>query len=140
MKKHNAHLPIQDNIDVISVKGVQAKRFLSLVGDLPIKIAVVTDNDEDYEKNIVEKYRDFADKTNIKVFSNPDNSQDTLEPSFAACNDEQSLKVFLGYNGGKNISDYMQTCKSEWAYKVFSEENDFSFPQYINDCIDWIVQ
>ncbi len=140
MKKHNGRLPIQDNIDVISVKGVQAKRFLSLVGDLPIRIAVVTDNDKDYEKNIVEKYKDFADKTNIKVFSNPDNSQNTLEPSFAACNDEQSLKVFLGYNGGKNISDYMQTCKSEWAYKVFSEEKDFSFPQYINDCIDWIVQ
>lgn len=140
MKKHNGHLPIQDNIDVISVKGVQAKRFLTLVGDLPIKIAVVTDNDEDYEKNIVEKYKNFADKTNISVFSNLDNSQDTLEPSFVACNDEQKLKVFLGYNGGKSISKYMETCKSEWAYKVFSEENDFSFPQYINDSIDWIVQ
>ena len=140
MKKQYGRLPIQDNIDVISVKGVQAKRFLTLVGDLPIKIAVVTDNDEDYEKNIVEKYKDFADKTNINVFSNPDNSQDTLEPSFVACNDEQKIKEFLGYNGGKPISKYMETCKSEWAYKVFSEENDFAFPQYINDCIDWIVQ
>ena len=140
MKKHDGHLPIQDNIDVISVKGVQAQRFLNLVGDLPIKIAVVTDNDGDYENNIKEKYRDFADKTNIGVFSNEDNDQNTLEPSFAACNDEQKLKVFLGYNGKKTISKYMETCKSEWAYRVFFEENDFSFPQYINDCIDWIVQ
>ena len=140
MKKHNGHLPIQDNIDVISVKGIQAKRFLTLAGDLPIKIAVVTDNDGDYDNNIIARYKDFTEKDNIEVFSNKDNNQHTLEPSFVACNDEEKLKKFLNYNGEKAISDYMQTCKSEWAYRVFSEENDFSFPQYINDSIDWIVQ
>lgn len=138
MKKHNGHLPIQDNIDVISVKGIQAKRFLTLVGDLPIRIAVVTDNDGDYDNNITAKYKGFTEKDNIEVFSNKDNNQPTLEPSFVTCNDEERLKKFLNYNGQKDIDDYMQTCKSEWAYKVFSEENDFSFPQYINDCIDWI--
>lgn len=140
MKKHNDHLPIQDNIDVISVKGIQAKRFLTLVGDLPIRIAVVTDNDGDYDNNITARYKGFTEKDNIEVFSNKDNNQPTLEPSFVACNDEEKLTKFLNYNGGKAISDYMQTCKSEWAYRVFSEENDFSFPQYINDSIDWIVQ
>jgi predicted ATP-dependent endonuclease of OLD family len=139
MKKHNGHLPIQDNIDVISVKGIQAKRFLTLAGDLPIKIAVVTDNDGDYDNNIIARYKDFTEKDNIEVFSNKDNNQHTLEPSFVACNDEEELKKFLNYNGEKAISDYMQTCKSEWAYRVFSEENDFSFPQYINESVDWIV-
>lgn len=140
MKKHNGYLPIQDNIDVISVKGIQAKRFLTLVGDLPIRIAVVTDNDGDYANNITERFKDFSVKTNIEVFSNTEDSQYTLEPSFVACNDDKKLQEFLGYKGGKSISDYMQTCKSEWAYRVFSEDNDFSFPQYINDCIDWIVE
>lgn len=140
MKKHNGHLPIQDNIDVISVKGIQARRFLTLVGDLPIRIAVVTDNDGDYDNNITARYKGFTEKDNIEVFSNKDNNQPTLEPSFVACNDEEKLTKFLNYNGKKAISDYMQTCKSEWAYRVFSEENDFSFPQYINDSIDWIVQ
>ena len=140
MKKHNGHLPIQDNIDVISVKGIQAKRFLTLVGDLPIRIAIVTDNDGDYDNNITARYKGFTEKDNIEVFSNKDNNQPTLEPSFVACNDEEKLTKFLNYNGGKAISDYMQTCKSEWAYRVFSEDNDFSFPKYINDSIDWIVQ
>ena len=140
MKKHDGHLPIQDNIDVISVKGVQAKRFLNLAGNLPIKIAVVTDNDGDYENNIKGRYKEFTDKPNINIFSNEENIQNTLEPSFVACNDEQKIKEFLGYTGDKCVSDYMETCKSEWAYKVFSEDNDFSFPKYINDCIEWIVQ
>ncbi len=133
------HLPIEDGIDVISVKGLQAKRFLELAKNLPIKIAVVTDNDGDYVNNITKKYENYI-SSNVQIFSNTDNAQNTLEPSFAACNDESNLKKFLHYAGEKPISDYMQTCKSEWACKVFFENNQFKFPNYINECIQWISQ
>lgn len=108
---------------------------------LPIRIAVVTDNDKDYDKNITYKYKDYISEY-VQVFSNTNNQQRTLEPSFTACNNVQKLKKFLcpDYNGEKSISDWMEDNKSEWALKIFSEENDFNFPQYINDCIDWIEQ
>lgn len=138
-KTHDNHLPIEDGIDVISVKGIQARRFIKLAKDLPMKIAVVTDNDGDYANNITERYKDYV-SDNIRVFSNTNDDQNTLEPSFTACNDETALKTFLGYNGEKSVSDFMQTCKSEWAYKIFYQENDFKFPDYINDCIQWISQ
>ena len=139
MNKNDGHLPIQDRIDVISVKGVQARRFLALAKKLPIRIAVVTDNDGDYEKNIIEKYKDYISE-NINVFSNVDNKQYTLEPSFTACNDAQKLKEFLcpDYHGGKSISDWMEDNKSEWSLKIFSEDNNFVFPHYIDECIEWI--
>lgn len=139
MNEHEGHLPIQDRIDVISVKGVQARRFLALAKNLPIRIAVVTDNDSDYIKNITEKYKDYISET-VNVFSNTDDKQYTLEPSFTACNNEQELKKFLcpDYNGGKSILEWMEDNKSEWALKIFSENNNFSFPQYIIDCIEWI--
>lgn len=136
---NNNHLPIEDGIDVISVKGIQARRFLKLAKDLPMKIAVVTDNDGDYDNNIIERYKDYI-SDNVHVFSNKNNNQNTLEPSFAACNDETDLKTFLGYNGKKIISEYMQTCKSEWAYKVFSSDKQFKFPDYIDECIRWISE
>lgn len=142
MNKHNGHLPIQDKIDVISVKGVQARRFLDLAKNLPIRIAVVTDNDYDYENNITERYKNYiSDNDNVRVFSNlDDKNQHTLEPSFAACNDKQKLKDFLcpDYNGEKSVSEWMEANKSEWALKIFLEDNDFEFPQYINECIKWI--
>ncbi len=138
-KTHDNHLPIEDGIDVISVKGIQARRFIKLAKDLPMKIAVVTDNDGDYANNITERYKDYV-SDNIRVFSNTNDDQNTLEPSFTACNDETALKTFLGYTGEKSVSDFMQTCKSEWAYKIFYQENDFKFPDYINDCIQWISQ
>lgn len=134
---HNNHLPIEDGIDVISVKGIQAMRFLKLAKKLPIKIAVVTDNDGDYDNNITERYKEYL-SDNVHVFSNKKDEQNTLEPSFAACNDETSLKSFLGYNGEKSVSEYMQTCKSEWAYQVFYSDTQFNFPDYINECIEWI--
>jgi putative ATP-dependent endonuclease of OLD family len=136
---HNNHLPIEDGIDVISVKGIQARRFLKLAKDLPVKIAVVTDNDGDYAKNITERYKDFISDT-VQVFSNKNDVQNTLEPSFVACNDEDDLKTFLNYTGEKPISEYMQTCKSEWAYQIFYKDNQFNFPDYINECIKWISQ
>jgi predicted ATP-dependent endonuclease of OLD family len=139
MNEHEGHLPIQDKIDVISVKGVQARRFLALAKNLPIRIAVVTDNDQDYTKNVTEKYREYISE-NVNVFSNTDNKQYTLEPSFAACNNVQELKDFLcpDYNGKKSISDWMEDNKSEWSLKIFSEDNNFAFPQYIKECIVWI--
>lgn len=136
---NNNHLPIEDGIDVISVKGIQARRFLKLAKDLPMKIAVVTDNDGDYDNNIIERYKDYL-SDNVQIFSNTSNDQNTLEPSFAACNDETDLKTFLGYDGKKTVSEYMQTCKSEWAYQIFYKDNQFNFPDYINECIKWISQ
>ena len=133
------HLPIEDGIDVISVKGIQARRFLNLAKKLPMKIAVVTDNDGNYANNITERYKEYL-SNNIQVFSNTNNDQNTLEPSFAACNDETVLKTLLKYNGKKTISEYMQTCKSEWAYQVFYSDKQFNFPDYINECIKWINQ
>ena len=48
METHEGRLPIQDNIDVISV-GTSFLRFLELASVLGIKVAVVTDNDGDIE-------------------------------------------------------------------------------------------
>ena len=138
-KSHDNRLPIEDGIDVISVKGIQARRFLKLAKNLPLKIAVVTDNDGDYANNISERYKEYLSE-NIQVFSNTNDAQNTLEPSFAACNDETTLKTLLEYNGKKSISDFMQTCKSEWAYQVFYSDKEFNFPEYINECIKWISQ
>lgn len=133
-------LPIEDGIDVISV-GLSAPRFLELSKTLNIKVAVVTDNDGDRDSNIVKRYENYDQFKNIKVFSNEDNKQNTLEPSFVACNTayEQQIKDLLGYNGNKSLSEYLQTCKTEWALKVFDSDFDFNFPKYIDDCIEWII-
>ena len=132
-------LPIENSIDVISV-GLSAPRFLEIAKELNIKVAVVTDNDGDKEKKIIRRYNDFLSYNNIKVFTNSDNNQNTLEPSFVKCDaeNEKKLKSLIGYTGTRDLSDYLQKCKTEWALAVFESEIQFSYPDYINECIDWI--
>lgn len=132
-------LPIEKSIDVISV-GLSAPRFLEIAKELNIKVAVVTDNDGDKEKKIIRRYNDFLSYNNIKVFTNSDNNQNTLEPSFVKCDaeNEKKLKALIGYTGTRDLSDYLQKCKTEWALAVFESEIQFSYPDYINECIDWI--
>lgn len=136
---NNNHLPIEDGIDVISVKGIQARRFLKLAKDLPMKIAVVTDNDHNYKHNIVERYSSYLN-SNVKVFSNINDQENTLEPSFANCNDKSELKKFLNCPDDKDVIAFMINNKSEWAYQVFYKGNQFKFPDYINECIRWISE
>ncbi len=138
-QKNNGRLPIQDGIDVIAVKGVQARRFLDMAKGLPIRIAVMTDNDGDYEHNIREKYKGYLSKT-VQVFSNSNDIENTLEPSFVACNDAEDLKTFLGYTGKKPIQEYMADNKADWALQVFEADREFHYPAYIEDCINWIKQ
>lgn len=133
-------LPIENGIDVISV-GLSAPRFLELAKKLNIKVAVVTDNDGNYEENIEKRYEKHIKNDNyFKVFSNKNNDQNTLEPSFVACNIENKddLKNVIEYKGNKDLAEYMQSNKTEWALKIFDSGESFNFPDYINECIDWI--
>lgn len=133
-------LPIENGIDVISV-GLSAPRFLELAKKLNIKVAVVTDNDGNYEENIEKRYEKYIKNDDyFKVFSNKNNAQNTLEPSFVACNIENKddLKSVIGYKGDKDLAEYMQSNKTDWALKIFDSDESFSFPDYINECIDWI--
>lgn len=132
-------LPIESGIDVISV-GLSAPRFLELAEKLNIKVAVVTDNDGDYQKNIVERYKKYENFSSIKIFSNRDNNQNTLEPSFIQCNleNEKELSKLFQNKKTPELSEYLQKNKTFWALKIFESSERFNFPDYINECIEWI--
>jgi hypothetical protein len=134
-------LPIESGIDVISV-GLSAPRFLELAAKLNIKVAVVTDNDGDYQKNIVERYKKYENYSNIKIFSNRDDNQNTLEPSFIHCHIENEKKLDKLFQNRQisDLSEYLQKNKTFWALKIFESSERFNFPDYINKCIKWICQ
>ncbi|MCK5224661.1 AAA family ATPase, partial [Candidatus Calescamantes bacterium] len=59
MKNNEGRLPIEEGIDVISV-GLSFKRFLEIAKKLKHPVAVITDNDGDYDVNIIKKYADYS--------------------------------------------------------------------------------
>jgi putative ATP-dependent endonuclease of OLD family len=135
-KKHNK-LPIEGGVDVISVRGLSFKRFLDIAKELAIDVSVVTDNDGDYATKITQKYKDYSSLPNIHIFADSDNSASTLEPQIVKCNDLATLNGIFEttFTDKDSLSAYMIENKTECALKLFETEQDFVFPQYIQNAV-----
>ncbi len=137
-------LPIQDSIDVISVRSLAFKRFLDISKELKQPTIVVTDNDGNYNQNITEKYKFYKNCKTISICADQNNNLKTLEPQFVEVNKDNLdiLREILDlkkneYPDKKSISDYMESSnnKTKCALKIFETEKNIKFPQYILDAI-----
>lgn len=143
MDTHEGKLPIEDGIDVISVK-LTFKRFLQIAKLLDKTVAVVTDNDGNYEKKITKKYEGFWEEESITIFADGREEFNTLEPQFVDANRDKLEKLcrvaeidFTKYTDPEQISKYMENNKTDWALSVFNSDESFDYPEYINQVIAW---
>jgi putative ATP-dependent endonuclease of OLD family len=143
MLKNGDKLPIEKGIDVISV-GTSFLRFLEIAEKINKKVAIVTDNDGDFENKITKKYEKYNTSTSIKIFADNRNNLNTLEPQIVDANNN-NLSDFcniLGidntkYSTAENISGYMQKHKTDCALAIFNTTETVNFPEYINKVIEW---
>ena len=150
MIENKGKLPIEDEIDVISV-GTSFLRFLEIAKKINKPVVVVTDNDGDVEavNKKFENYLDTkanpyikicfdrtVDKGNLMLGSIPFN-YNTLEPKLLKINCLQKLNTILGtnYDHVDDLHKYMKKNKTECALKVFDTEEDLKFPEYILEAI-----
>jgi len=111
--KQKENLPIEDEVDVISV-GTAFLRFLKIAEKIKKPVAVVTDNDGDFESKITKKYKLYEDCATIKICADSNNDLNTLGPQLVEANKDQLnvLREVLEieetkYPDQKSISDYM---------------------------------
>jgi len=131
-------LPIHMGIDVINVRGLSFARFLDIAKELNKKVAVVTDNDGDYQNNVVGKYEKYKDIKSITVYADSNNSLSTLEPQIANCNDVGLMNAILGTKCTDIASLVKHMCdnKTECALKIFETKENIKLPKYINDAVE----
>jgi putative ATP-dependent endonuclease of OLD family len=149
MVNNSGKLPIEDEIDVISV-GTSFLRFLEIAEKLKTNVSVVTDNDGDVAA-LEQKYSNYLapnKKEHINICfdrtigSGPLNegeskfNYNTLEPKIVKANSVSKLNAILG----KSLSEddlhiHMRANKTETALKIFETTEPLSFPQYILDAI-----
>jgi putative ATP-dependent endonuclease of the OLD family len=143
MDANGEHLPIEDGIDVISV-ALTFKRFLDIATNINKPIAVITDNDGDYENTIIKKYKDYSGHDYVNIFADNRNPLNTLEPQFVSSNsdDLEQLCIVLGinidnYDTVDKISQYLIRNKTKWALKIFESDLKFTYPDYITRAVEW---
>ena len=127
------HSPEEDDVHIIDVRGLSFKRYLEIAKQTGSKVAVITDNDGDYQKNCVNKYETFALDSNLQVFFHNNNDQRTFEVVLYTYNTSLCDELF-----GDAAQDYMLKNKSEAAYSLLSQNRGIIVPNYIKRAIDWI--
>lgn len=126
------------DVHVISVGGTSFKRYLDIARILAVKVAVVRDNDRNYEANSVQPYADYQSE-NIRIFSDADNDRYTFEVCIYADNKETCEALFAGGRRTLSVQDYMLNNKTEAAFSLLEHGADtLEIPHYIRDAIEWI--
>ncbi|MEI8122206.1 MAG: TOPRIM nucleotidyl transferase/hydrolase domain-containing protein [bacterium] len=143
MTKHDGRLPIEDGIDVISV-GLTFDRFLKIAKLMKQPVAIVRDNDGDYENKVRQRYKEYDGIQHIQVFADKRDDLQTLEPQFVDANEMNlsTLRKALAlkkseYPDVNAVRGYMLKHKTQWALRVFEFDEDLSFPDYILRAVRW---
>lgn len=130
-------LPIEAGIDVINVRGLSFARFLDIAKELKNSVSVVTDNDGDYQNNIVKKYAPYVAIGTIKIFADDKDALPTLEPQIVEVNDLKVLNKVLGkdFKSKQEMVDHMVANKTESALTLFETTENIAFPKYVEAAV-----
>lgn len=128
----------QDEIHVISVDGTSFKRYMELARVLDIKVAVVRDNDKDYQANCIDNYKGFVSEK-IQVFGDLDPLRSTFEICFYLDNTKSCDDLFGAGRRTLTVQEYMLGNKTEAAFRLLEKHGStLTVPAYIREAIAWI--
>ena len=134
--QEHGKMPMEDQVEVISVNPLAFKRFLDIAVLLDLDVTVVTDNDGDPEK-VGARFAAYGDQANIRVCYNNDAALRTLEPNLVAANGPTAINAVLGtdYMDEEALIAHMEGNKADTALKLFESTEDLTVPGYIRDAV-----
>jgi len=129
----------ESEVEVLSVGGTSFKRYMDLAIHLPVKTAIVRDNDGSYDENCVENYEAYAAHEHMQIFSEANDELYTFEVVMYTLNREICDELFSPRRRTLSVQDYMLGNKSEIAYELLDKKRDeLAVPDYISEAIAWI--
>jgi putative ATP-dependent endonuclease of OLD family len=135
-KQKYGKLPLEDGVEVITVRALASKRFLDIAKLLDIDVRVVTDNDGDIDK-VKEKFDGYDALPNVKLCYSDDPALITLENHMLASNGLEKINwIFTKkFMTDKEALDFMTGNKTDVALKIFDTSDEVVIPGYIEDAI-----
>ncbi len=139
-KKHAAGGSLDaDGVHVISVDGTSFKRYLDLAKVLKIKVAVIRDNDGNYQVKCVDNYKEYAGEPTIRVFSDTDEKRSTFEICMYQDNTMACDEAFATGRVSLTVQEYMLNNKTDAAFLLLKHQEDkLTAPPYIQEAVTWI--
>jgi len=127
-----------DGIHIISIGGTSFKRYMELARILGIRVAVIRDNDHNYQQNCVDNYEDYVSEA-IKVFADKCADRHTFEICLYQDNKDICEAEFSPGRKTLNIQQFMLNNKADVALVLLKKHTDAIVPPaYIKEAIEWI--
>jgi len=101
-------------------------------------VAVIRDNDHDYETKCVANYAKHV-SSSIRVFADPDNARHTFEVCMYQSNKVTCDELFAPGRTTLSVEDYMLKNKTDAALALLQSEGvALVVPEYIQQAVAWI--
>jgi predicted ATP-dependent endonuclease of OLD family len=130
--------PIEDGIDVLSMRGLSLKRCLELASELDKRCAALRDNDGHSVDDLRADLGTYLDSARRQVFIGSPDLGKTLEPQIQAVNEDAVLRRVLGITDRASVSTWMSNNKTEAAIHIADTPESLVAPKYIADAVKFI--
>ncbi|MFD6677726.1 ATP-dependent endonuclease [Rhodococcus zopfii] len=131
--------PIEDGIDVISMRGLALARCLELARALGKTCAVLRDNDGIDPAVITAGLDDLIASGKREVFIGPVVDGKTLEPQVLTVNtDEALMRRALGVTSRADLKTWLTNNKTEAALRLAETSETIQAPSYFTNAIEFI--
>ena len=132
---HDGRRPVDDGIDVFSMRGLSLKRLLELAKVLDRECIALRDNDGENPAVIRAEISDVLDGTKRELFIGAVELGHTLEPQLISANEEQALRSALGVTPRADLLTWMTNNKTEGAIRLAEYKGDVKAPAYMAEAI-----
>ncbi|WP_432948284.1 ATP-dependent nuclease [Kribbella sp. CA-253562] len=130
--------PIDDGIDVVSMRGLSLKRCLEVAKLLDKRCASLRDNDGEDPFELRAELSAYLDGTRRELFVGAVAKGKTLEPQIVDANDESVLREVLGITEKADVRTWMKNNKTDAALHVADSKVTLIPPDYIAQAIEFI--
>jgi len=134
------HRPIDDGVDVFSMRGLSQRRFLELAKLARKRCVIISDNDGRTQAELDETRKDLGDLLNAdrKLLFGAREHGRTLEPQVVRVNDDGALRSLLGRTSRADLETWMGNNKTEAAIKIADSPTVLTAPSYFIEAMEHI--
>lgn len=134
---HEGRSPMQDGIDVISMRGLALKRCLELTSALDKRVAATRDNDNEEIGDLRDSISEFLAGDKREVFIGDKSFGATLEPQIVAHNSDEEVRKVLGIRRDAKLSTWMEREKTEGAMRIAESDTTLNPPTYMKSAAEF---
>lgn len=136
-KDVSGHRPIEDGVDIVSMRGLSLRRCLELARALGKRCAALRDNDEKDPENLIAELGDLVDSSR-RVFIGSKEAGKTLEPQIVNANPDELMRQVLGVTKRANLVTWMTNDKTGAALLIAEASEHLTAPTYFTEAIEYI--